>query len=87
MPHNQQAHEGQGEVFQPLAFGEDVAGGLEAAGWVTNQLAQGDYTPRARVSSGDEIGELAANFNRMACAIEKNIQELEDGNGAYPRSR
>lgn len=51
---------------------------IRSLGRVTNQLAQGDYTPRARVSSGDEIGELAANFNRMACAIEKNIQELED---------
>ena len=51
---------------------------IRSLGRVTTQLAQGDYTPRARVSSGDEIGELAADFNRMADAIEKNVQELED---------
>ena len=51
---------------------------IRSLGRVTTQLAKGDYTPRARVSSGDEIGELAANFNRMADAIAKNVQELED---------
>ena len=43
-----------------------------------NQLAQGDYSTRAQVMGGDEIGELAGNFNHMADAIEKNVQELED---------
>ena len=43
-----------------------------------NRLAQGDYATRARVTSGDEIGRLADNFNHMADAIEKNVQELED---------
>ena len=42
------------------------------------KLTQGDYASRARVVGGDEIGELAASFNVMAGAIEKNIQELED---------
>ena len=42
------------------------------------RLACGDYATRARVAGGDEIGRLAANFNHMADAIEKNIQELED---------
>lgn len=51
---------------------------IRSLGKVTTQLAQGDYTPRAKVTSHDEISELAANFNRMADAIEKNIQELED---------
>ncbi len=45
---------------------------------VTNQLAEGDYSPRAEVGGGDEISELARNFNRMADAIERNIQALED---------
>jgi len=30
------------------------------------------------VAGGDEISELANSFNRMADAIEKNVQELED---------
>ena len=51
---------------------------IRSLGRVAGQLSQGDYSPRARVSGGDEISELAASFNRMADAIEKNIQELED---------
>ncbi len=43
-----------------------------------DQLAQGDYSTRARIMGSDEISELAGNFNHMADAIEKNIQELED---------
>ena len=51
---------------------------IRTLGRVTTQLAQGDYTPRAEVSGGDEISDLAAHFNHMADAIEKNVQELED---------
>ena len=51
---------------------------IRTLGKVTTQLAQGDYSPRAEVSGGDEISELAANFNHMADAIEKTVQELED---------
>lgn len=51
---------------------------IRSLGRVAGQLSQGDYSPRAQVSGGDEIGELAASFNHMADAIEKNIQELED---------
>ncbi len=51
---------------------------IRSLGRVATQLAQGDYSPRAQVSGGDEISELAESFNRMADAIEKNIQELED---------
>ena len=51
---------------------------IRSLGRAADQLAQGDYSTRARIMGGDEIGELAGNFNRMADAIEKNIQELED---------
>ncbi len=51
---------------------------IRSLGRVAGQLSEGDYSPRARVAGGDEIGELAASFNRMADAIEKNVQELED---------
>ncbi len=51
---------------------------IRTLGRVSTQLARGDYTPRAAVSGGDELGELAAHFNHMADAIEKNVQELED---------
>jgi len=51
---------------------------IRTLGKVTTQLAQGDYSPRAEVSGGDESSERAANFNHMADAIEKTVQELED---------
>ena len=50
---------------------------IRSLGRVATQLAQGDYTPRAKVSGDDEIGELAVSFNRMADAIARNVQELE----------
>ena len=51
---------------------------IRSLGRVATQLAQGDYSPRARVLGGDEISELAESFNRMADAVEKTVQELED---------
>ena len=51
---------------------------IRSLGRVAGQLSQGDYSPRAQVSGSDEIGELAISFNRMADAVEKNVQELEN---------
>ncbi|TPG13874.1 DUF4153 domain-containing protein [Pedococcus bigeumensis] len=34
------------------------------------QMAQGDYSRRVRATSGDEVGELAAAFNRMSATLE-----------------
>ena len=51
---------------------------IRSLGRVATQLAQGDYSPRARVLGGDEISELAESFNHMADAVEKTVQELED---------
>ncbi len=45
---------------------------------VTTALSGGDYSTRASVQGNDEVGSLALHFNRMADAIEKNVQELED---------
>jgi two-component system sensor histidine kinase BaeS len=43
----------------------------EIAG-ATHQLAAGRYHTRLKVSSQDEIGELAEDFNRLALALERN---------------
>ena len=51
---------------------------IRSLGRVADQLAQGDYSPRAKVMGSDEISDLAENFNHMADAIEKNVLELED---------
>lgn len=38
----------------------------------TNKISSGNYSARVSVSSTDEIGKLAKDFNEMAIALEKN---------------
>jgi two-component system, OmpR family, sensor histidine kinase BaeS len=38
----------------------------------THKLATGDYTSRVTVSSRDELGQLAEDFNHLAVTLEKN---------------
>ena len=40
----------------------------------TRRLASGNYAARVSVSSSDEIGALAGDFNQLAIALEKNEQ-------------
>ncbi len=42
------------------------------------QIAAGAYEQRAAVSSRDEIGELAADFNKMADAVQEKIASLAE---------
>lgn len=44
----------------------------------TKRMAAGDYYYRARQVSNDELGQLTADFNRMANALEDNIIKLEE---------
>jgi len=42
----------------------------------TNRMNNGDLSARAAVHSNDEIGQLAAAFNRMAAALEQSFRDL-----------
>lgn len=44
----------------------------------TKRMASGDYQYRAKKVSGDELGQLTVDFNRMAQALEDNIRKLEE---------
>ncbi len=44
---------------------------------VFNKMAEGDFSVRAPVNSGDEIGQLAAGFNKMAGKLEETRAELD----------
>lgn len=44
----------------------------------TKRMAAGDYSYRARKVSRDELGALTGDFNRMAAALEENIERLEE---------
>lgn len=45
----------------------------------TRKMAEGDYSYRAQRISGDELGQLTADFNSMANVLEKTIDELQEG--------
>lgn len=44
----------------------------------TKRMAAGDYDYRARQVSDDELGQLTLDFNKMANALEENINKLEE---------
>lgn len=44
----------------------------------TRRMAAGDYDYRARQVSNDELGQLTMDFNKMANALEENINTLEE---------
>jgi two-component system sensor histidine kinase BaeS len=45
---------------------------LRRLGRATRHLAAGDYSTRVQVSSTDELGRLAEDFNRLALSLERN---------------
>jgi PAS domain S-box-containing protein len=47
------------------------------------RIAQGDLTASVSVRSGDEIGVLAATFNRMALRLQKTLQGLRESEEQY----
>lgn len=51
---------------------------LEGLSRTTKAIASGRYASRVRISSGDEIGEVSADFNAMAERLETVIAELRD---------
>jgi signal transduction histidine kinase len=55
-------------VTQLLARG--MTSPLREMTLAAQRMAQGDYSQRVRASSNDEVGELAAAFNRMAATLE-----------------
>lgn len=44
----------------------------------TKRMAAGDYYYRAKQVSNDELGQLTADFNKMANTLEENIYGLEE---------
>jgi two-component system, OmpR family, sensor histidine kinase BaeS len=55
-----------------------ILGPLYQMGMITGKIAQGDYSMRVRVTSRDEIGELAQSFNRMTDSLEQFKRTRED---------
>lgn len=58
------------KALEPLSTMQDT----------TNRIASGNYAERVAMSSKDEIGLLAENFNQMAQSVEGHIQSLKTQN-------
>jgi len=54
-----------------------ILGPLYQMGVITRKVTRGDYTERVRVTSSDEIGELAESFNRMTDSLQRFEQLRE----------
>lgn len=46
-------------------------------------VRQGDFDLKLKISTGDEIEELASSFNQMAVALKGNIQQLGESERKY----
>lgn len=53
----------------------------------TINIAQGDYKSIINISTKDEIGTLAKNFNIMASEIDKRETELEEANKSLEKAQ
>lgn len=50
------------------------------------KLGQGDYSTRVEVTSGDELGELMANFNEMAVTLGQSVANAQQQAQAFSAS-
>jgi len=51
---------------------------IKKVGKAARRIADGEYSERIHTNKKDEIGELAAGFNRMAGQVEEKIAQLSD---------
>ena len=61
-----------GSIF----FARKLSRPIQHLSQVTQEVAGGDLSARAKISSGDELGSLADSFNRMTEALQKTQSEL-----------
>lgn len=67
-----------------FVFGQTIERPLRALARAARAVAGGDLTVRLPERPGDELGELAGDFNRMVATLEANRAEAER---AYARSQ
>ena len=60
-----------------FALSAVITGPLQRIVETTETIAAGDFSQRAEVSSGDEVGHLARSFNRMVDRVEEWNRTLE----------
>lgn len=63
-------------VIVLLLFSLYLTRPIQRLNTVSRKIAQGAYSERTRIQTGDEIGELSRSFDRMAEAVEERVDEL-----------
>lgn len=54
-----------------------LTGPIEGLSRASRAIASGQYASRVHIRSKDEVGQVADDFNRMAAAMERNVEELQ----------
>ncbi len=60
-----------------LFIGRGVTSPLKALSAAADRMSKGDLSARASVTTRDEIGQLGAQFDRMADQLQRSFAELE----------
>jgi HD-GYP domain-containing protein (c-di-GMP phosphodiesterase class II) len=63
-------------ILAAILFASGIAGPVRALAQRTREIANGNYHQRVELTTRNEIGELAENFNSMSEAIETAIERL-----------
>lgn len=63
-----------------MRFLNMFTGPLDELTEATRDIARGNYGSKVRVSTNDEIGELADSFNIMSTELDNRIDELKESN-------
>ena len=67
-----------GGIFLSMVLGRIIARPLYKLVEATRRIGKGDLSPRVRIASGDEIGELAHSFNQMADVLVERGKQLDE---------
>lgn len=61
-----------------LALARSITGSIHALSVGTDRIRRGDFTQRIRVTSGDQLGELAESFNAMTASVEGLLHQAAE---------
>ncbi|OAT85227.1 ATP-binding protein [Desulfotomaculum copahuensis] len=59
-----------------LLLSRSIAGPLKEMSRITLEMARGNFRQQVPVTSRDEVGQLAENFNHLAVTLEKTVDAL-----------
>ncbi|EGR0190058.1 methyl-accepting chemotaxis protein [Vibrio cholerae] len=61
-----------------FAFSKQIVMGIARARKLANEMAEGNFSKRAKVTTGDEIGQLITSMNTMAQSLSHIVGEVID---------